>query len=298
VNINLKLLYTFLQVAEHASFRQAADNSHRSVPAISMQIKQLEAQLGLTLFRRTTRRVELTSEGARLLVSVRRALAEIDEGLQQLRDVVDIQHMSLSISCIPTVAGTLLPEILEQFSKEYPSVTIYVQELGVPELQESVRKREVDFGIGPKTARMTGLSFHSVFDDEYYALVDQAYQPQRKRGITLKELGTLQIVRLGAGSAFRDDVDGAARKSGVELKSHYAVMQVSTMVALAERGLGVAVLPRIAIPRVTLLKALRIIEPVLRREIGIVSAKGYALSAVASRFAELIEHVLAQEGRR
>lgn len=300
MNINLKLLHTFLLVAEHNSFVKAAEYSHRSAPAVSMQIKQLEAQLGLTLFRRTTRRVELTNEGTQLLISARKALAEIDTGLLQLRDAVDFHNARLAISCIPTVASTRLPLILSEFSKEHPRVTVHVRELGVKELLESVRKAEVDFGLGPKTGRMSALDFRSVLDDEYYAMVEPSYRPSRKRGITLRELGALPVLGLGPTSSLQQDVNAAATKHGVNLKTNYEFVQVHTIIAMAEQGLGVAVLPHISIPASSRLKPLRIIEPVLRREIGIISLRGTPLTPVAQRFAELAEELLvpATESKR
>ena len=295
MNINLKLLQTFLLVAEHSSFNKAADQSHRSAPAISMQIKRLETQLGLPLFRRTTRRVELTKEGVQLLASARKALDEMNVCLRELHKTLDFQNSLLAICCIPSVASTRLPSILAEFSKEYPLVTVHVRELGGKEMQESVRMENFDFGVGAKPSRMSGLDFRFILDDEYYALVEPGFLPQRRTGLTLKELASLPVLGLGLGSAFREDVNQATRKLGFEFQTHYEVMQINTMVAMAERGLGIALLPRISIPAYTSLKPLRIIDPVIRREIGIISARGRTMSPVASRFAEIIERQLYSE---
>ena len=77
MNVNLKLMHIFLLVAEHNSFCRAAEVSNRSQSAVSMQIRQLELQLGVSLFHRTTRRVQLTREGELLLVCARRAVTEL-----------------------------------------------------------------------------------------------------------------------------------------------------------------------------------------------------------------------------
>lgn len=73
MNINPKLLATFLSVAKNASFRKAAEQTNRSLPAVSMQIKRLEEQVGVPLLQRTTRKMELTREGEQLLISARKA---------------------------------------------------------------------------------------------------------------------------------------------------------------------------------------------------------------------------------
>src|ERR1700723_3215601 len=121
--VNLKLLHMFVAVAENRSFRMAAEQLDRSLSAVIIQIKQLEEQVGAAIFHRTTRRVELTSEGERLLGHARRALDEWEKGLRQIRDVVDIQRGTLSIGCVPTVAATILPKALSAFETPIPAST-------------------------------------------------------------------------------------------------------------------------------------------------------------------------------
>ena len=81
MRVNLKVLSTFLAVAENESFRKAAEQTNISLPAVSMQIKQLEERLGVALLQRTTRKVVLTPEGEKLMISTRKAMAEIDAAL-------------------------------------------------------------------------------------------------------------------------------------------------------------------------------------------------------------------------
>lgn len=92
MNVNLKLVHTFLLVAENASFRRAAEIANRSQSAVSMQIRQLELQLGVSLFCRTTRRVQLTREGDLLLVCARRVVDELQSALHQIKEAADIQR--------------------------------------------------------------------------------------------------------------------------------------------------------------------------------------------------------------
>src|SRR3546814_6651447 len=92
MNVNLKLLQVFLLVAEHCSFRSAAVAANRSKSAISTQIKQLEGQLGVALFHRTTRSVSLTAEGQELVDCVRRALYEVDAGLRKIAEYAELRR--------------------------------------------------------------------------------------------------------------------------------------------------------------------------------------------------------------
>lgn len=295
MNINLKLLQSFLLVAEHNSFRAAAEHANRSLPAISMQIKQLEDQLGITLFHRTTRKVELTKEGEHLLISTRRALAEIETGLLELKNAVDIQTGSITLACVPTVASTYLPTILSDFSAAYPGIVISVRELAAKQLIEAVRKREVDFGVGPKIAKMQGVAFKTIMKDDYYALMPANYRGQRKKSIALEELAKLRLLRLAVGSALREHIDTALKARMLNLESSFEMMSVTTLIAMAEAGLGIALLPKMSIPKNSSLKALRIIEPEISREVCIVSIAAMTLSPAAARLATFIERLLPQE---
>src|SRR3546814_12527784 len=84
MRLNFNLLSTFLAVAENSSFRAASAQVHLSLPAVSMQLKQLEERLGVTLFHRTTRKVGLTPEGEQLMISARKAMAELDFAFERL----------------------------------------------------------------------------------------------------------------------------------------------------------------------------------------------------------------------
>lgn len=294
-NINLKLLHVFLLVAEQNSFRRAAERSHRSLSAVSMQIKQLETQLGVALFHRTTRRVELTQDGEHLLICARRALAELETGLLQIRESVNMQYGQLSISCVPTIAATRLPHILAAFQNDRPGIAVHVRELVSGEVIESVRRREVDFGVGPKVAAVADFHFHPILEDEIYALVPTNYRLPRKKGISLEELGRLPILKLSTNTGLRAYVDTALKARGLTLETKHEVMQVHTLIAMVEAGLGAAILPKVSVPTNTRLQAVPIIGPALSREICIITLRGQSLSPAAALLAAFFERLIGIE---
>ncbi len=293
MNINFKLLGVFLSVAENASFRKAADQTHRSMPAVSMQIKQSEEQVGVVLFQRTTRKVSLTDEGEKLLISARKALAELEIGLLQIQQSINLQHGRLSFACVPTVASTRLPLILTTFAKKYPGITVHVRELANLELLDCVRRREVDFGIGPMPDNKGDLDFAPIFVDEYCAMLPKGYQDKGRAGISLRELCTLPLLMLSDASTFRGHIDKALSTNGLEAKSNYEFAHVNALIAMAEAGLGVALLPRISIPRKTSLKVVRVVNPALNRTISIATIRGHTLSPSAARLVELFSQLIA-----
>lgn len=290
--MNFKLLGTFLSVAENASFRKAAEQNFLSLPAVSMQIKQLEEQLGVSLFQRTTRRVELTAEGEQLMISGRKAMAEIEAGLAQIQQAADVQQGRLSFACVPTVSASRLPLILTTFAKKFPGITVYVRELANKDLLEAVRRREVDFGIGPMPDKKGDLEFKPIFVDEYCALLPRGYSDGGRNVISLRELSNMPLLKLSSSTAFREHVDEALRANGLPSETNYEFMHVNTLIAMAEAGLGVALLPRISIPVKTPLKIVRVSSPVLSRTISIVTIRGHSLSPAATRLVELCDQLI------
>lgn len=283
MKINFKLLGTFLAVADNASFRKAAEQSHLSLPAVSMQVKQLEEQLGVALFQRTTRKVELTVEGEKLMISARKAMAELENGLSQIQLAADVQQGHLSLACVPTVAGSRLPALLVDFARQYPGISVRVRELTLHEMIEVVRRREVDFGIGPVPEKKGDLDFAPIFDDEYVALLPRTFKDGGRLGISLRELSKMPLLTLTNTSLFRNHLDEALDAQDLAAEGNYEFTNVSTLVAMAEAGLGVAVLPRVAIPQRTPLKVVRVTAPVLSRTIAIITIRGHSLSPAAAR---------------
>jgi DNA-binding transcriptional LysR family regulator len=294
MNVNLKLMHTFLLVAEHSSFCRAAEVSNRSQSAVSMQIRQLELQLGVSLFHRTTRRVQLTREGELLLVCARKAVAELQTGLRQIKESVDIQRGRLTMACAPTLAATRLPDILATFQKGYPGVTAYVRELASAEMLDCIRRRDVDFGIGPRCPNATDFQFQPILLDEIYALIPTCLDAGQRESISLLELSHMPTLVLTGSSAMQGMLDKAQKAAGIALNIQYEVQQVQTQIAMATAGLGAAILPRIAIPlkldpRV---RAVPIVDPPLVRELCVVTFRGQFLSPVAARFVEMLQRLI------
>jgi DNA-binding transcriptional LysR family regulator len=294
MNVNLKLLQTFLLVAKHNSFRRAAEESNRSQSAVSMQIRQLEQQLGVSLFHRTTRRVQLTREGELLLDCARKAVLEMQIGLRQIKEAVDIQRGRLSLACTPTVAFTQLPQILSLFQKGYPSVTAHVRELTSTDMLDHIRRHDVDFGIGARVPDAAGFHFHPILVDEIYALIPADIDLGQCDGVSLAALSRIPTLMIAGSSVLRAMLNDAQKTAGVTLNITFEVGQVQTQIAMAAAGLGAAILPRIAIPEAPdpRLRAVPIVDPPLARELCVITLPGQSLPPIAARFVEILQRVI------
>ncbi len=292
-NVNFKLLQTFLLVADQSSFRIAAEKSFRSPSAVSAQIRQLEKQLGVALFHRTTRNVRLTTEGEQLLDCAQRALMEVESGLRKIQESADMRRGLVSISCSPTIAETRLARVLAAFEKEYPGIEVSVRELTSMALFDSVRKREVDFGIGPSIDTME-FHFDSVMDDPLFALVPKRFIATAKRSISLATLTNMPLLLLSPATALRGMLELALQERNLSFSTRYQFTQAQTLISMASAGLGAAILPRVALPsRVdSSTHVLRIINPQLMRQVSIITMRGQKLSPASLRLVELLKQLM------
>lgn len=293
--INLKLLQTFLLVAEHGSFREAAARARLSQSAISMQIKQLETQLGLSLFHRTTREVRLTKEGEQLLFSTQRGFHEVSIGIRKVQEALDIKRGRVSLACSPTIATVYMPRVLAAFESDYPGINIQLRELKSVDLFEALRRGDVDFAVGPLVDD-PDFDFQTVLVERMFALVPKALAGNHRSTITVKALAEMPILHTQVNTTSNRLTETAAREQGVVLNVRYRCIQHQTLVALAEAGLGAAILTESIVRIVSSpnLRALHIIEPSLAQPFSIIKQRGQMLAPAAARLAEIIEEKFAQ----
>jgi DNA-binding transcriptional LysR family regulator len=291
--INLKLFSTFLIVGETLSFRAAAERMRCSQSAITAQIKQLEAQIGVALFRRTTRDVQLTPEGAKLLVRAQRALYELDSGLRQLHEAADLGRGAIALACSSTVAASFLPSILLRFNGEFPQVRVTLREVQSPEFLDCLKRGHADFCVGPAIDDLA-VESEPLFDDPIIALVPRRFMAAKRTSIGLHDLAGLPLALFGAATAIRNRVEKVFRQRGFHFDVQFECRQAHTLVALAEGSLAVAVLPLSALkhhdPRNA--AVLRISDPLMHRPIAIVRLRSQDLTPRAERLVQLLREEL------
>ncbi|WP_309610247.1 LysR family transcriptional regulator, partial [Sphingomonas sp.] len=273
---NLKALQIFVVVAESCSFRRAAEVLHRSQSAVSTQIKLLEGQIGVALFHRTTRRVQLTAEGKQLLGHAQRAVASLELGLREIREAANVQVGNISMGCVPSIAATVLPGVLAEFQLKRRSIRLKLRELASAQLLEAVSRQDISFGIGPFVEQANDYNFKEITTEPIYALLPKAHWRPGATEVTLHDLAKLPLVLASSSAEMRNTLNREVALRGLEIKNSFEVIQVQTMLAFAKAGLGVAILPRIMIP-VPLdatLQALPITKPTLDRKLCLITLKG------------------------
>lgn len=289
-HVNLKLLQTFLLVAEERSFRNAAERLHRSHSAISTQIRVLEDQLGVRLFERTTRSIRLTAEGQQLLESARRAQYEMQQGLRQLREAADFKRGHLSVASSSNIASIYLPRILTAFVRAWPDITVTIRELTSKALYEALHKREVDFALGPVVAEEP-FDFTPIIHDPVQVVVSQDLVPEGVREISWQALSQLPMLVQSHQTAMRQLLDAMMQKIGARIETRYEFINGETIIAMAEAGLGAAIQPASrlkVLPPGAKVAVLDLVDPPVSRTMALITRRNQVLSPAARLFADTI----------
>ncbi len=288
-SINLKLLQTFLFAAEFGSFRKAAEESNRSPSAVSMQIRDLEEQIGVSLFIRTPQKVTLTTEGQALFEEVRRAMGDVQTSLDRLTELAARRKGRIQIAYAPTLAASRLGDILSTFKLRYPQSVVEVQETPTQGALAMLQQQEVEFYIGPEIPNLHEFQFESIIDDPLVACIPEEFYGGETK-IKLSAVARMPLILLNRKTAVRGLLQRLTQEEGVELKVQYEVETAQTALSLASSGLGVSILPGIALGR-TAGRKLRIVpidNPNARRAVGIITARGYVQQRYAEQLIALI----------
>lgn len=287
--MKLRQIETFVAVAEHGSFRRAAELLHRSSSAVSVHVRQLEDELGLPLLERTTRRVVLTAAGRTLLARCRSALADLQSVAQDLKEEAALGCGRVSIGCAPSVSMYRLPPILAAFQEAHPGVTLQLHECFAQRMYHDVLEHVTDFAIGPRLPGLKDFAFRPILLDPVVAVLPYARPWRGRSSVRLDELAGLPLVSMTRDSAMRIQIEQAFRAQGIPFEPRFEVVHHQTLFSLVENRLGVTLLPRISVPaRKGDYVVAELCEPAIARELCLISLNGQKLSPAAQRCAEMI----------
>lgn len=268
--MELHQLRYFVAVVEEGTFTAAAEAAHISQSGISTQVQKLERELGVTLLDRSTRRVALTPEGARLLPYARAALA----GVAAVTDAAnDLRGLIVGELRIATVTGLTWPRLFDALSAihgEHPGIDIRLGEGQSDEILDQVRTGVVDLAVaawageGPQDLRTS-----VVVDDPLIALVAPGHPWAARAQISPGELADADLIALPAGTGSRNAFDAALMRVGRTTAPRWEVATPGYVEALATRGLGVGILSATTAEHWTHLVSLPIADPHARSQLGI-----------------------------
>jgi LysR family transcriptional activator of glutamate synthase operon len=244
--MELRQLRYLIAVADEQHFTRAAAREHVAQPALSQQIRRLEAELGLTLVQRTTRRVAMTEAGELLVARARRAIAELEAATAELQSLAGVQAGRLSIGALHTMGPVDLSLLLATFHRRYPGVELTVREQSSEELAGMLRDDEIDLAFLSVTERIQshGLTLHPLVREELVAVLPPDHRLAGRRQVQLAELAQDAFISFREGARLRELLVTAAATAGFVPRIALESNESRRIRSLVSRGLGVAILPR------------------------------------------------------
>ncbi len=276
--MELHQLRYFCAVADLASFSRAAEQCHVAQPSLSQQIRKLEEEIGARLFDRLGRSIRLTALGQSFLPRARAVLRELEDAKRDLSDRKEEIAGPVCIGAIPTIAPYLLPPLLAEFSRKAPQAKLTVVEEITPVLLEHVKAGTVDVAVLALPVRGPEFDSFVLRRERLFAVLPKRHPLARRDEITLAALREEPFLLLRDGHCFRDTAVSACEGARFDPQVIFESGQFSSILGLVGSGMGVSLVPEMAVEKRRDCAYVPIADERAFRIIGAVKLRGRTLS--------------------
>jgi LysR family transcriptional regulator, hydrogen peroxide-inducible genes activator len=288
-NLTLKQLRYFESLARHGHFGRAADACAISQPALSMQIRELEGELGAALFERGARQIRLTSFGEEFGLRARNILRSVDELEDLARASSDGLAGRLRIGVIPTIAPYLLPTIIGNLTRQYADLEIHVRETVTPKLIQELSEGRLDTAIVALPVSEPSFAEVALFAEDFVLV-----RPGEDEGKPVpngEALARMRLLLLEEGHCFRDQALSFCNRHSALPRELLDGSSLSTLVQMVGAGIGVTLIPEMAVAvetRSAPVSIARFGKPKPSRTIGMIWRKTSPLAKQLSQISEVV----------
>ncbi|GAB2876168.1 LysR family transcriptional regulator [Streptomyces deserti] len=243
--VDLQQMRYVVAVAETRNFTRAAEHCSVVQSSLSHRIAGLERELGVKLFARSSRRVELTSAGAAFVARARECLAAADRAVADAAAATGVVRGRLAVGVIVTTAAVDVPELLQRYRAQHPEVRVVLRSGRSDELAAAIRGGDLDIAfLGlPEGERPSGVETVVLDHDEHVLVVPAGHRLAGASRVTLPEIAEETFVDFMAGTPARAQSDQAFAAAGLVRDVAYEAGVVELITRLVVRGLGIALLP-------------------------------------------------------
>ena len=302
MNIKYRPLKAFLLAVQTGSFTHAADRLGVTQPSFTALIRDLEDILGVRLFDRNTRSIALTVAGRDFLARIERPMADLEEGYRSILDLAAVRRGSVVVGSLPSTSLTLIPPALRELRAAHPTLRVRVVEAHNDDLVTMVRTNQIEFAIAAQLEPAPDLLFEPLLEDTFAAVFPVGHTLADHPRLHWSDVVPHDLILLSRGSSVRELYDEAThdRYEATGAASRYDVTHMTTAIRLVRQGLGITILPSLALPELDLdgLVACQLADASARRTIGVLHRRDRSLSAAAAAFSRQLGSVARLAGNR
>ncbi|TKI03170.1 LysR family transcriptional regulator [Martelella alba] len=246
-NISLRQLRIFLAVAEHHSFSRAGNMISLTQSAMSHSIGELETELGIRLFDRTTREVLLTQDGADLAEELRRIISELETTLSHAQSRGERRRGLVHVATSPTISAGIMPGCITQVVENYPQINLIIHDQVQQQTIQMVLNGEVDFGVIVEPSVPSDLYTETFMEEPFCLVLPKAHPIARQSQVKWSNLQNQELVLLDYASGSRPIIDDALMRHGVKPCVVQELGHVATIFRILQSGIGVSIIPQLAL---------------------------------------------------
>ncbi|MDO4696861.1 MAG: LysR family transcriptional regulator [Neisseria sp.] len=296
MNISVRQIKAFVAAAEQGSFTRAAAQLHLTQSALSGLIKELESQLDIRLFDRTTRQLHLSAAGCKLLPPAKRIINEINLFSEEAACLKSGRHGQVRLAVSQLLAASVMPLLMAEFKKEQKEIELQLLDCSVEHVLQQVQNGEVDFGIGPERELPDDIEACELFSLPFHIVLPENHALTEKNRITWEDLLHEPLITLNGPFTFRLAAVLPDHLAQRMMSSDHQVNFLSTALSMTRNGLGLTLcLPYAAEwVRQNGLSMRPLHDPHIERHFCLYRRKNRSLSASAAIF----ERFLTQQDKR
>jgi LysR family transcriptional regulator, hydrogen peroxide-inducible genes activator len=276
-------------IAETGSFSRAAERCQVAQPSLSQQVMKLEKDLGTKLFDRLGRSVRLTEAGVAFLPHARSILGQLESARASVADKCADLRGSVAIGAIPTVAPYLMPRYTASFARKFPEAKLRIIEETTPMLIQRLRELSIDFAILALPLRYKDLEFFPLRTEPIFAVLPKDDPRATSKTLSLKELRGEPFVMLRDGHCFRDLSIAACAHARVTPQIAFESDQFRSIFGMVGAGVGISLVPEMAIDRNAECRYVRISDTRATRTIVAAGLRGRSFNRIQQAFLQGIK---------
>jgi DNA-binding transcriptional LysR family regulator len=299
MNPTIKQLQAFVLACRFGVLTRAAEEMFITQPAVSVLIRQLELALGMRLFDRTSRSLSPTVAAREILPTVERMLRDLESLKSSVKELADRERGHLRFAATPSIAGAIVPKLIAEYRTLYPNIEVSIDDAAPDRLSAPTLTGDVEFSIGTLSEAPEGLTLQCLARDYLCAICRKDSKLARKRRIRWDDTLSYPWIAVKANIGIRSLIDEALFTLGVRKQVQYEVAYMTTGLAMAQAGLGIAIFPGMLLgsfPHPDLV-ARKLEAPVVTRDVSLIRRAQHSLSPAAESFVALWYERLGRPGK-
>ncbi len=291
MSLTLRHIRAFVEVAHQGSFRRAAEKLFVSQPALTIRINQLEKLVGVSLFHRTTRQVNLTVDGEDFLPIANRLVSDFDRAISDLQTSARRRSGQVSIAVLPSLTINLLPGLLAPFRDTNPAIRIILRDDNARGVQRQVLHNESDFGISNCWEEDSELTFTPLTFDPVGLVCPSDHPLAKGKGpLAWGKLDGFPFVSMSQDTGVYKLINSIKERPNSMRLPEYEVLTMAALGGILEAKLAITVLPALAVPShmhpALVFRALK--DPKVERSLCIITRRDQPLSVAAQKVCDLL----------